>query len=338
MPSPYWIRLGGVLPATAIAPHTAPTWETLANGGIGEVSFELALSSKAQHPLLSTGVKVEVMLGATPLATAEMTEPDRTTWEVKAYGLASAARRVAALDTSGNVSRDVGMVLINVTSNGWWDAKFPDEVIAGGGLVSGDSSEPMMVADLLDAYCTQTGQRWGVDGSGRIYFRTDPTAPTYYIAPEAAAFGVTDEDRATQLILRYQTAGGAYATTMYPTVAPAVVIHELVDLTDRGALTEAEVHTIAAGAMKLGKSRARWTNGVTLTREQVTAGGFPAALPLVTAGTMARATGLPAAYLTQAPWLDVVIGKTRYTAGDTSIYLEPVNTAPRTFADVIAAA
>ena len=337
MPAPYWIRLGGLLPATAIAAHTPPTWETLADGGIGEVSFEFSLSPKAQHPLLNDGVKVEVMLGATPLATAEMTEPDRTTWQVKAFGLSSAGRRIAAFDALGNPSRDVGMVLLNTTANGW-AAKFPDEAITGGGVVSGDSTEPQMVGSLLDAYCEQTGQRWGVDGTGRVYIRSDPTTPTYFISPDAAAFGVTGEDQATQLILRYQTAGGAYATTKYPTVDPPVIRHEMVDLTGRGALTEAEVHTIAAGAMKLGKGRASWTNGVTLSREQITFGGAPASLALVTAGAMARATGLPAAYLTQAPWLDVVIGKTRHTAGSETIYLEPVNTAPRGFVDVIAAA
>src|SRR5690606_39207882 len=136
----------------------------------------------------------------------------------------------------------------------------------------------------------------------------DPSEPTYVITPEAAAFGVTDEDQATQFVIRYQSGAGTYATTFYPTTAPTDAIHEVLDLTteeqDRGTLTGAQARQIAAGLMARGKSQTRWTNGVTLDREQIIVGGVPAFLPTVSAGLMARAAGLPADFLTSAPWLD----------------------------------
>ena len=340
MSTAYWVRLGGWLPATEIAPHSLPTWETLADGGIGEVSFEFAMSPKAQHQLLNTGVKVEVMLGAQPVATALMSEPDRTEWAIKAQGLSAAARQVAALTPTGETTRDVGVALFTAIANGWWPVSNPFDVGAGL-IVAGDSTAPMTVGELLDAAAAQEGKRWGVDGAGRIFLRSDPAAPTLNLASEAAVFGVTDEGRATQLVARYQTSGGAYATRIYPPTVVGPVIHETIDLTDGekyGALTEAQVDAILAGAFALGKAETRWTNGVTLAAEEVTRRGVPAVLPTVTAGVdMVRATGVSSGF-TSAPWLDAVVGKTRYTAGDRSIYLEPVNKAPRSFADVIAAA
>lgn len=335
----YWVRLGGWLPATEIAPHSPPSWETLASGGIGEVSFEFALSPKAQHQLLTVGTKVEVMLGAQAVATSLMSEPDRTEWAIKAQGLSAASRNVAAVNSLGEFTRDVGQVLLNVTTQGWWPVTNPFGVGAGK-VVAGDATGPLMVGELLDQLAEQEGKRWGVDGAGRIYMRPDPTVATCVIAPEAAAFGVTDEGRATQLVGRYVDAGGVGTTRIYPPTVNGPIIHEVVDLTDAeryGALSEAQVDAILSGAFSLGKAETNWTNGVTLDREQITRRGVPAVLPTLTAGVdMARATGMSSGYLS-APWLDVVIGKTRYTAGERSIYLEPVSKAPRTFTEVIAA-
>lgn len=330
----YWIRLGGVMPATEIAPHTSPAWETLADGGIGEVSFAFAMSPNVQHQLLATGTRVEVMLGAQPVATALMSDPDRTTWEIKAQGLSAAARRIAAVNALGVMTRDVGQVLLHTISN-WWDVTNPRGV-GGGLIVTGDDDSPQMVADLLDNLAAQEGKRWGVDGAARLFMRSDPTTHTCVIEPGAVAFGSTTEGQATQLVARYVATGGAFDTRYYPATVVGPVIHEIVDLTPRGELTTAEVDAILAAPFALGKAKTAWTNGVTLGREQITRNGEPVTLATLTAGSdMARATGLSSG---GSPWQDFVIGKTRYAAGDDVIYIEPVNTAPRTFADVIAGA
>lgn len=335
----YWVRLGGRLPATEIAPHTAPTWETLADGGIGEVSFEFALSPNAQHRLLATGVKVEVMLGAQVVATALMSEPDRTDWSIKAQGLSAASRRIAAVNSLGEMTRDVGQVIQNVTTTtGWWDVTNPYGV-GGGKVVTGDSVDAQMVGTLLDDLAAQEGQRWGADKEARLFMRSDPTSATCMIAPGAVTFGTTDEQQATQLVARYESAAAIYETRFYPAVVSGRVTHELVDLTSRGVMTATAVDDVLAGMLALGKADQSWTNGATLSQDQITRNGVPVCLPLLTAGVdMARVTGQSSGYLSSAPWYDVVIGKTRYTAGEDTIYLEPVNTAPRNFTDVISAA
>lgn len=335
--SSFWVKLGGWLPATEIAAHSAPTWETLADGGIGDVSFQFDLSPKVQHPLLMTGVKVEVMHGAQPVATALMSEPDRVEWAIHAQGLSAQLRRVYACDNLGNPTRDLGVALATAISSGWTSATNPDAV---GGVATGDASGPQTIGDLADEVAAQQGMRWGVDGAGRVFMRADPTVATCIITPEAAAFGATDEGQATQLVARYQIAGGTYNTRIYPpALDPSTVTwHEMIDLTGRGALTLAEVDAILAGALATGKSQTRWTNGVTLDRDQVTRNGVSLVPSTLTAGVdMARAVGMSTNFTTSAPWLDVVIGKTRHTAGERTVYLEPAGKAPRGFVDVIAA-
>ena len=328
----YWIRLGGSLPATEIAPHTPPTWETLADGGTGEISFAFSLTRRSQHPMLRAGVKVEVLYGPTPVATGVMTEPDRTTWEVKAQGLAAQAPHVLAVDAFFAPTRDLSEAVGVARFNGWWQAEDPWGV---SGVLTGDSEDPMTLDELFNGVAAQTGQRWGTDGQGRIFMRPDPSSPDYMISPDAAAFGVTDEDQATEFLVMHLV-GGVKTPRLYRTFHPRVK-HEIVDLTSRGEMTTGEVDTFMDGVVTLGKAQTRWTNGVELDREQITRNGVPAYLPTLTAGSMVRATGIPVDFTHGAPWLDVVVGKTRYTAGARTIYLEPVNTAPRVLADVIAA-
>jgi hypothetical protein len=77
-----------------------------------------------------------------------------------------------------------------------------------------------------------------------------------------------------------------------------------------------------------------------VTADQLTTiGETPADLASVWGGQMVRIFASPTASpVMQAMWVDTLIGKTRYVGGADRIYLEPVNTAPRNYADVIAAA
>ena len=323
----YWLRIDGYA-ATEIAAHTAPTWETLADGGCGAASWEFALSPRSQHSALRVGALVEVMAGPQPVYRGLLTEPDRTTWECHAYGLSSSLRQRLALDAFGNSTRDLGVALAQAIERGWRGTN-PAPVV---GVAAGDpAGNPVKVGDLLDDYAEQTGQRWGADAFGRVYMRPDPTTAKWLITPDVAAFGVTDEAGAQLLAGRYFN--GTANLTAY---AGGGEPEEAVDLTDRGTITAAAAEAILNGQLAR-RGGYQWTNGATLSRDQITtAGGTPAALGAVTAGQMVRAHGLGYG-VGSTPWLDVTIGKTRYTAGDDVIYLEPINTAPRTFVDVVAA-
>lgn len=324
-----WLRIDG-FPATEIAAHTAPTWATLADGGCGEASFALALSPRAQHPALTARSLVEILVGQVPVYVGELTEPDRTTWECHATGLSTGLRRILALDGLGATTRDVGAALNRAMAVGWPGVN-PAPIT---GVAAGDADgNPVTVGTLLDDYASQTGQRWGVDEFRRVYMSPEAVTPTWLAAPDATAFGTTNEDAPTMLAGRYDT-GAGFATAF----AGVPGLEESVDLTDRGILTEVAAEAILSGLL-VRRGDAQWTNGATLHREQLTTtGGTPAFLPCVRARQVMRAHGLGYNITSQAPWLDVTIGKTTYTAGEDTIYVEPVNTAPRNLTDVIAAA
>ena len=114
---------------------------------------------------------------------------------------------------------------------------------------------------------------------------------------------------------------------------------ETVMLPDHDTLTQAAAEAILAGMLERAGGVA-WTNGATLTRDQLTtAGGERAFLPGVRGGHMMRSHGLSyGASLQSSLGHDVVIGRTKYDAAEPDeIFVEPVNTAPRTLSDVIAA-
>lgn len=327
--SSIWVRIDG-LPATEIAAHTPPTWETLADGGCGSASLAFALHGRAQHQVLKAGALVEILCGPVPLWRGLMTEPDRTTWECHAAGLSASLRTYLAVDALGANTRNLTTAIGEAILRGWRGSN-PAPV---SGPVAGDpAGNPVKVGDLLDDYAEQTGQRWGVDGYGALFMRPDPGSPRWLTVPDVAAFGPTSEGTAGRLAGRFFD-GSNNDTAFAGTSAP----EESVDLTDRGALTKSAAEAILAG-MLVRSGETSWTNSVTLHREQLTTlGGQTAFLPGVRAGHKVRAHGLAYGVVTHAPWLDVVIGKTTYTAGEDSITLEPVNSAPRTLTGVLAAA
>lgn len=331
-----WVRLGGGTPATEIAAHSPPTWETLADGGSGECSFSVALSAKTLPPLLQKGTLLEILCGGSRLWLGRINDYDREQGQVIGRGMHTDAYQIPAIDGAGNVTRDV-VTALNTAFAAPWDW-FANNYNGVAGVATGDSDSPQMLGQLLDQYAAQLGMRWRQDTNASIFIGVDPTVPTYMAVPESAAFGETDESSPNHLIGRYFN-GTANANALR--WLPDVVVGraEFRDLTDRGDLTLAQANAILDAELAANASRPSWINGVTLHREQLTTpGGTPAFLPAVAAGTMVRVHGLMADGVIQAPWLDVVIGKTKYTAGEDTIYLEPVNTAPRTLTSVIAAA
>lgn len=331
-----WLRLGGGTPVTELAPHSAPTWETLADGGSGECSFDLSLSAKTLPPLLQRGTLLEILCGGSRLWLGRINDYDREEGRVVGRGIHTDAYQIPAIDGAGNVTRDVVTALGTAFAAPWnW---FANNYNGVAGVATGDSDSPQMLGQLLDQYAEQLGMRWRQDTNASIFIGVDPTVPTYLATPGAAVFGETDESSANHLIGRYFD-GAANATTLRWLPDVVVARAEFRDLTDRETLTLAQANAILDAELAANASRPSWINGVTLHREQLTTpGGTPAFLSGVMAGTMIRAHGLMAEGVLQAPWLDVVIGKTRYTAGEDSIYIEPVNTAPRNLTDVIAAA
>lgn len=333
--SSWWLRING-MPATEIAAHSAPTWETEADGGVTSITWEMDLSRRSQNQALRVGALVEVMRGLQPVASGLLKEPDRTTWQCYAEGLGSGLAGYLALDQStGAVTRNLGTALAYAQSIGC--KVLTPSLIYGGFVASGAlPGNPETVAKVADDYAAQVASRWGVDGNRVFYIRADPTAPTLMAAPGTALFGQTNEDTPKRLAGRYFN-GATYETSFAGTGAPEADVGDV--LIERGTLSLIEAQVVLGGMLAQKGTRA-WTNGVTLHRDQLmTMGGQPANLGAIRAGAdMLRAQGLAYADAASGLRLDVVIGKTRYTAGEDVIYVEPVNTVPRAPVDVWAAA
>lgn len=326
--SAIWVRVDGV-PCAEIGAHSPPTWERLADGGCGVASMHLSTSPRAPHHALREFALLEVMCGAVPVYCGEVTEFDRQAGTLHATGLAARLYNYLALDSGGN-TRDVGLAVAGAIERGWKG----NNPLSVSGVVAGEADgNPLSVGALLDQHVAPLGQRWGVDEFGRLYTYTPPTVPEWIALPDATAFGETNEDAPTRLAGRFLDTTGLHATAF----AGGDGIEESVDLTDRGELTFPEAEAILDG-MLTQRHAVAWVNGVDLTATQIqTVGGSSAFFPMVRGGQLMRSFG--ASYFANGSLvLDTLIGKTVYTAGASTIHIEPDNTAPRDFVSVVAAA
>lgn len=332
----YWIRLNGI-PANLIAPHSAPTWETLADGGNGAASWEMGKSAKFQHQALAPDSLAEILLGPKRVWFGRIDDYDRLTGAVAGRGIHTDTLGIPAFDSGGNPTRLAAAALTTAVAPPWsWQMVDPEGHATAMGSAAGDDTSPMMLHSLLDQIAAQNGKRWGQDASGALYYRSDPTVPTWLVAPETAAFGTTGEGAASHLVGQYDSGGGVLSVVRGTSVGAARA--EVVDLTGRGVMSEAQVVELLDNALAQMKPRYSWVNGVEIPLSRVTTmGGTPAHGASVRAGTMVQAHGFATAGSFSSLVMRDVIGKTRYTAGASSIYIEPVDVAPRTFTDVIAA-
>lgn len=337
MSNAWWVRLGRIMPAWDIAAHTAPTYETGADDGCLSATFAMNLSPRTQHQLLREQTLVEVMCGSVPMWCGEIEDYDRSTGEVVCRGLAATLRPKLSLDGSGAATRDVGVAVAQAMARGWKGAN-PYTVGASvtvPGSPGTTGGDPTTMGSLLDdlAEWFPGGLRWQVGRLGHLATVVPGPAEARWMArPDAAAFGTTTENTARYLAGRYFN-GTTYETAYAGTPGPN---EETVNLVDKGTLTQTQAEDFLKGRLKR-TGVTGWINGVTLSREQFrTLGDSTAFLGAVRGGQTMRAHGLPYS-VTQSLFLDVEIGKTRYTAGEGVIYVEPVNTAPRVLVDVLAA-
>lgn len=332
----HYIKVGGI-PASNLAKHGPLTYETLADGGCGEGRFSFSLPPKARPSAVRPGKILEAFCSLVPIYAGVIVDYDHRSGDVVARGISAAANDYLALDAGGNATRDVATATLQAAVAGWPVRHYGDATGSANGDTSGG---PQSLQGLIDEVAEDLGSRWGVDARRRLYVREDPAGPPkWLIRPGAAAFDTTSEGVVSHYAVRYYN-GTTYATVIvpHPQAVNLSTKYETLDLTERGTLGVMQATAIAGGLHQLHNLRYQWVNGVTVVRDQITTiGGTPATLERVRGGDLVRVLGTPAAGLTGSLWQDVVIGKTLHTAGEDDIYLEPVNTAPRTHAAVIAA-
>lgn len=324
----YALWIAGCHVESQIADHSAPTWETLADGGCGELTTQLYLQPYQTHHALRKDAPVLLTFAGHPAYSGFVRDFNTETGELVAQGWSD--RRKFALDGVGAATLDVGAALLHTPNRGW-PVTNPHGI---SGSAMGEIDGPIYIGDLMARVAVDLGFRWGVDARAEAYIRPDPTVPDWLLAPGAATLGPTSEGQATALAGVYFD-GIKNRTLVW---GDYVGEEEVVSLTDRGTLTAIQVGVILGSILHQTTGQRAWVNGITVTADDLTAyaGGTRPALQTIVAGQMVRLTGLPV-LSAGAMWVDVVIGKTRYTAGASTIYIEPVNTAPRNLVDVLAA-
>lgn len=361
---PWLTSLDGTirLPLYSIGPYGA--WGDLAYqtrwgdgaSGMFEATWTMPLPAQFEHPLLRRGSLVELMDGpyrvGCPLVLSEpavgtgLDDP----WQFTATGLGrdvEGDNSFYSFKISTGASTSVPSEAVDFAQAGGWRVtgrrgSVPTSAIGG----TPTTDELMTVGSLLNAAGDSLGQSWGVDSDGYVFFAANPTTPTYHVVPGAAALGTTDQDYASVVWGRYlDSITGTYLTVYAQNAATTTRFGRkeyMVPLIPMGAMSAAAAQAFVDGVMARVKGRLGWTNGLTLTSNEIlTAGGVPADLSKVAedvgAGCMVRVHGIWSDLLeyTGETWLDVVIGEARLVDGGQTIDLSPAGLAPRDLASIV---
>lgn len=333
------------------------TWTTrYGSGACGmyEVSWTMPLPPDFDHPLLRRGTIVELMDGpyrvGSPLI---LSQPGRGAgfdqpWTLTATGVGREVEGASSWycdDGAGNTTTVASDAIDSAIANGlpWvgYDATVPT-------FAFGDADSLQTIGSLLTSIGDAVGQRWGVDRDSIVGFKSDPTEPAYHVTPGAALLGTADDDYASVVKVRYaDDVTHALATAVAPASPSAVELRfgrrEFpVDVTSLGEIPAATAQGFADGILAKSKGRLAWTNGLTLTsNELLTSGGVPANLTKaaedVGTGCMVRLHGVWGDLLesTGQTWLDVIIGEAKPSPDGQTIDLNPLGLAPRDLAAVV---
>jgi hypothetical protein len=316
------------------------SWSSTADGGCAEASWKMSLPLTYSHPALRRNRVVEVKDGPTNVWKGILTEPDvNDDWTFTAQGLSTLAAHFLCFDGSLNTSTTPDVAIDRAIADGLpWTRPVSLSNVAY--VTGGTTNSLMTLKDLLDAWATSAGKRWGVNAQGEVYAVADPTVPTWVLTPGAGRFGLADDEYASHLFVRYLATGAVYttATASDTTAATNFGRREYpVDATGRGIITGTQATAIGTGLLAKGKARQGYTNGVTPSRWQLTTpGGTPASLWQVQAGQLVRQFGVQNEQGQPTNYIDWVIGEAKYEAGAETIGLTPVGLVARSFTDVIA--
>lgn len=303
--------------------------------GCWEATWAMNLRPYERPRGIVRGALVEVLDAGSPLWVGRLTEPDWSASSFTAIGLAREGETVACLSSGlttsiPNAAIDGGIArgalswirAADFSSTPFGEADATDQI--------------NYVTDLLDARSEEVGRRWAVGPDRRVYDAADPVTPSWHVTPGSGELGVADEDYVTDVYGRYRTTAGAFATVVASDpVAFAGRVERLVDLTGLGRISAARAQATVDGILAKFRARTGWTNGVTVTRDQITSpGGVSPALSSVRAGQLVRMQGLSDPRGLSAS-TDIVLGETIWDTTEQTIALNPVGMAPRDLASVV---
>lgn len=323
--------------------------------GMYEAQWTMPLPPEFEHPILRRGTIVELMDGpwrvGSPLI---LTEPARgmgldDPWKFVATGIGREVEGTNSWyvdDGTGATTSNAATAIDTAIANGLpWAGR--DSSI----LTTDYGAEPeglITIGALLSNIGDALGQRWGVGQNNIVRMLSDPTTPSYQVTPGVASLGIADDEYATVVKGRYlDFTSGVNETAVSPSSPSAVETRYgrrefPVDLTGLGAITASAAQDITDGILAKSKGRLGWTNGLTVTSNEIlTAGGVPADLSKVAedvgTGCMVRLHGIFNDLLDYngQTWLDIIIGEATYVDGAPTITLNPLGLAARDLAHIV---
>jgi hypothetical protein len=321
--------VGGRL-ASEYGPHSTPTYETLADGGMGEASWEWRLP--AAHSV-RRGALAQMLVHGHPVWLGRVETIDGGA--VNARGIWADGDTIPAVDGLWAATRNVGDAIETAR-----DVPFEWAVTNRRGLsgtVPGTLDEPLMMTDLLRQRAAELGQRAGVDARGDLYLRADGTAPRWIIDARGADLGGSDAETYTMLLGRYRTTTGGRATAL-ATHGRVPTRAAITDLTGYGGITSGQASTVLTNALNLLADQATWTQALEVHVSQIrTTGGQQANPAAILGGDRARIMSLTAAQQATygAPTIDVTLGSVTQTPGSPMLTLAPVGTTAQSVEEAI---
>lgn len=329
------LKVGGVW-VSSLAAWGDLEWSTFEHGS---ESLSWGMTNGRYSVLRGTPV-VELWYGAGCIWNGVLNEPDRDAGTFTAKGAGLLGGDYKCLDGAGVATSAADTAVNQAIIRGLpWIRRL---TISSTALSSDMLGELPTIEELVDAVCHDLDEKWAVLPNWQIITFTDPTEATHHVL-RGQSLGVSREQYASMLSLRYRTAAGAYATrTVVDTDAEARFGHkeEPVDLTGLGALTNAKVDSIGDGMLLKGKARLGWTNSLEVAQgELLTTGGVPVDINTIRAPGMVlrqHNTWDDTRDLHGKLHIDVPIARTVHKQGSRTVELQPVQMDDVTLEDLIA--
>lgn len=267
-----------------------------------------------RHPAFREGAPVEVKLGPIIAWAGTFPEQNWATGDMVALGSPREAEGTLCFTGTGETSTKPNTVLdaaiareaVNWIRRG----DFGDTPVGQG---DDDSTDFAKLSDLLDARCEELGVQWRVDRRRGLNFYTPTeTDPAYLVTPGSGEIGVAGDERVDAFFVRYvsDAVGNPLATAQYPATTPPGGFEKGASIINRGPMSAARAISIAQTIWSKLEGRTGWTNGLTLTKSQIsTMGDVPPELGLIRAGEALRRLGVPDPR-SLAKHVDFVIGET----------------------------
>lgn len=330
-----WVKVDGKPLATV-----APGWgdpiitHRFPSGGCWEMSWDIPVRRQTRQVALLARKTVEAFVGATPVWSGFMTEPNWDTGEMVAQGWVRQGEEAICFDGTGKTTSIPDTAIDQAVVRGaltWVRRSSISTAAFSTGTVTDRFN---YITALMDAYHTANTLGWGINARREIFsYSLNAATPSLAVYPDSGALGTSDAALAGKMYGRYLNAATSrLETTSVGTGTPEVGV----DLTAKlGPTTAAAVQTVLNGMIaKLG-ARGGWTNGLSLTEEQITTmGGAGASLALVTAGQTMRLHGLRDLRGLGA-YTDIVLSETQWNVAEQTVEVTPLGYQPRDLGSIV---